>query len=228
MPKDGATSHNLVSGDMVFKYLDRFADEHDLKRRIQFNANIENVERSPSGWRLTVNGNVVETSKLIMATGVTSIENTVPFKVSADSIPVIHCMRIAQSVPTIESKEVDHFVIVGAAKSAYDAAYFLCSIGKKVTWIFRPQGGGPMPIMPAEVLGMNTITLGSTRLINYLSPSLMTKNGWLNSFFHRTALGRWLVRGHWKFITSRADKAAGFGGNAGRVEGLRPDIRDAR
>ena len=70
--------------------------------------------------------------------------------------------------------------------------------------------------------------MGSNRLMNYLSPSLMATDSALGSFFHRTMLGRWLTKAYWNFITSQADKAAGFGGNAGNVEGLRPDVRDAR
>jgi dimethylaniline monooxygenase (N-oxide forming) len=228
MPKAGATGDNLVTGDMVFKYLDRFADEHDLKRRIHFGSDVERVERSLTGWRLTVNGVLVEAKKLIIATGVTSIENKAPFNVDPDAIPVIHCKRIAGDVPVLTSPDVNHVVLVGAAKSAYDAAYFLSSLGKKITWIIRPNGGGPMPIMPAEVLGMNTITLGSTRLMSYLSPSLMTSNRWLKNFFNSTTFGKWLVKAHWAFITSRADKAAGFGPSAGFLNALKPDIQDAR
>nr|POE93171.1 hypothetical protein CFP56_19183 [Quercus suber] len=62
--------------------------------------------------------------------------------------------------------------------------------------------------------------------MNYLSPSLMTTDTWLGSFFHRTMVGRWLTRASWTYITSQADKAAGFGGNAGNVEALRPDFKD--
>jgi dimethylaniline monooxygenase (N-oxide forming) len=63
--------------------------------------------------------------------------------------------------------------------------------------------------------------------MNYLSPSLMSTNSALGSFFHRTPLGRWLTKAYWNFITSQSTKAAGFGGKAGNVEGLRPDVSDA-
>ena len=124
------------------------------------------------------------------------------------------------------SPDKQRFIIVGAAKSAYDAAYLLCSQGKQVTWIIRPDGSGPMPIMPAELFGVNTITMGSTRLMSYLSPSLMTTDGLLGSFFHRSSLGRWLTKAHWRFITHEAEKAAGFGGS--NIDGLKPDVQDSR
>ena len=50
----------------------------------------------------------------------------------------------------------------------------------------------------------------------------------LGSFFHRTALGRYLTKAHWSFMTGLSEKAAGFGGNAGPVEGLKPDMEDRR
>lgn len=229
MPKDGATDHNLVSGDMIHRYLNKFAEDNDLKRRIRFNTWIEKVERSPLGdWRITHSEGVVETKKLILATGVTSIPSAPPFKKEAGAIPVIHSKHLAETVPKLESAK--RFVIVGAAKSAYDAAYLLCSMGKNVTWVIRPDGSGPMPIMPSELFGLNTITVASTRMMNYLSPSMMTTNGWLGSFMHRTAVGKWLTKSHWRFITSRADNAAGFGDATSKsnVEGLKPDVKDAR
>ena len=176
MPKDGTTDHNLVSGDMIFKYLDTFADDHDLKHRIRFNSWVSDVERCPRGWRFIVNGNIVETAKLIVATGVTSIRNSPSFDVKKNAVSVIHSLDIARNIPSFSAAEAKHFLIIGAAKSAYDVAYLLCSMGKKVTWcvmmeqtqfkcthtpsctltnrrVIRPNGSGPMPIMPTEVLG---------------------------------------------------------------------------
>lgn len=133
MPKEGVTNHNMVSGDMIFKYLDKFADDHDLKHRIRFNSWVSNIERRPSGgWRLTVNGSIVETAKLIIATGVTSVRNSPSFQVKDDAVPVVHSIDIAKNVPNFDRAQ--NFLLIGAAKSAYDAAYLLCSMGKNVTW----------------------------------------------------------------------------------------------
>ncbi|RYP25028.1 hypothetical protein DL765_000256 [Monosporascus sp. GIB2] len=228
MPKDGATNHNLVTGDMIFKYLDKFAGDTGVKRHIRFNSWVSDVQRCPRGWRFTVNGNrVFESAKLIVAVGVTSIRNSPTFEIKEDAVPVIHSIDIARNVPNFSVEGNEHFLVIGAAKSAYDVVYLLTKMGKKITWVIRPNGSGPMPIMPAEVLGKNTITMGSNRFTSYLSPSLMTTDSALGSFFHRTSIGRWFTRQYWRFISSRADQAAGFGGNAGSVEGLRPDVRDS-
>jgi hypothetical protein len=64
--------------------------------------------------------------------------------------------------------------------------------------------------------------------MTYLSPSMFNTTTAVGSFFHRTALGRYLTRAHWSFITGLSEKAAGFGGKAGSVEALKPDMGDRR
>ncbi|KAK8104666.1 uncharacterized protein PG998_011699 [Apiospora kogelbergensis] len=230
MPQDGKTGNNLVSGDMICRYLERYAEQRGLKRHLRHESWVSSVERHPNGrgWVLFVNGQRVEADKLVCATGVTTQTNEPDFEVLEDSIPVKHVVDLAKSVPSFSdpSQKMDHFVLVGAAKSAYDAAYLLCSLGKKVTWIIREDGSGPMPIMPSKMLGQNTITMSTSRLMSNLSPSLMTTDSMIGSFFHRTWLGKFLTRSCWGYISSLADKAAGFGSTATKTEPLRPSIKD--
>ena len=228
MPKEGETNHNLVTGYMIQNYLEKFAEDHDLLRRIRFNTWVETAERCPRGWRLKIGENeFLEATKLIVSTGLTSVPNVPSFAIEKDSMPVIHSRGIAASVPFFGSDDVQGVCVVGAAKSAYDAVYLLCSMGKRVTWIIRPDGAGPMPIMPAEVGGINTISLGSTRLMNYLSPSILNSDGAVASFFYRTALGRWLTNAHWRWITRLSNEAAGYDTNA-NIGPLKPEMPDKR
>ncbi|KAK6085734.1 flavin-binding monooxygenase-like family protein [Seiridium cupressi] len=230
MSQDGKTENNLVSGDMICRYLEKFAEDNHLNRHIRYSSWVSSVERGSDGcgWVLNVNGQRVEAAKLICATGVTTQTNAPGFTVLDDSIPVKHVVTLAQEVATFRdvTNKLEHFVLVGAAKSAYDAAYLLCSLGKKVTWLIREDGSGPMPIMPDKIFGNNTITMGTTRLMSNLSPSLMTTDTTLGAFFHRTWLGRWLTTSAWGYLSSQADKAAGFGSVAGRTEPLKPQIKD--
>lgn len=215
---------------MICRYLERFAEDNGLKRHIRFNSWVSGVERNPSGrgWVLDVDGRRVEATKLICATGVTTQINAPGFTVLDDSIPVKHVVNLAKEAGSFSdaNNKLDHFVLVGAAKSAYDAAYLLCSLGKKVTWVIREDGSGPMPIMPAKTLGQNTITMSTSRLMSNLSPSLMTTESLVGAFFHRTWLGRWLTKSAWGYMSHLADKAAGFGNTAARTEPLRPQIKD--
>ena len=64
--------------------------------------------------------------------------------------------------------------------------------------------------------------------MTYLSPSMFNTKNILGFLFHRTFLGRWLTKVHWSFITTLSEKAAGFGGNAGSIELLKPDLQDQR
>lgn len=232
MSQKGKPENNLVSGDMICEYLENFAEENGLKRLIHFGSWVSKVERNTrgSGWVLTVNGRSVEATKIICATGVTTQAKTPGFAIQDNAIPVKHVVDLAKSAPSFSdtSSKLEHFVLLGAAKSAYDSAYLLCSLGKKVTWVIRPDGSGPMPIMPSKMLGQNTITTSSSRLMSYLSPSIMTTDSPIGAFFHRTWLGRWLTKAAWRYISNLADRAAGFGSTSAHTEALRPEIRDNR
>ena len=229
MPKDGVTSHDLVTGYMIHNYLEKYAETHDLLRRIRFSTWIERAERSARGWRLTVKGSniAIDTRKLILATGVTSVPSVPEFKMEERTVPVIHSRDLAASVKTLGSDEIQSTIVVGASKSAYDSVYLLLSMGKRVTWLIRPDGAGPMSIMPTEMLGMNTIAAGSTRLTSYLSPSTQNSKGMLSAFFHRTFLERWVTGKWWDLVTYMSNRDAGFA-NGGTVSGLKPPVSDKR
>lgn len=229
MPKDGATKNDLVTGYMIQSDLEKYAEDHDLLRRIRFRSWIEKAERCPCGWRLRLkdSSDVIETKKLIVATGVTSIPNMPEFKTTKTSIPLIHSIDLASSVGALGSDDVQSVVVVGAAKSAYHAVYLLLSMGKRVTWLIRPDGSVPMPIMPAEMFGMNTIAVGSTRLMSYLSPSILNSKGLLSAFFQRSILGRWVTGKFWDTITYLSDRDAGFSeGNS--ISALKPEVDEKR
>lgn len=135
MSADGKPENNLVTGDMIWRYLDKFAEDNDLKRYIQFNSWVSSVERNPSGgWRLNVNGRIIDAAKVVCAAGITTQTNSPGFTIKDDSIPVIHAVEIAKQASTFSDPDKKHFILLGAAKSAYDAAYLLASMGKKVTW----------------------------------------------------------------------------------------------
>ena len=146
---------------------------------------------------------------------------------TAASIPLIHSRDLGASVENLKSKDVRSVVVVGAAKSAYDAVYLLLSMGKKVTWMIRPEGAGPMPILPSEMMGCNSIAVGSTRLMSYLSPSILNSTGPLCSFFQRTAVGRWITGAFWDNTTHLSEKGAGFA-KGDHIAALKPEVKEKR
>jgi len=227
MPKEGVTKNNLVTGYMIQAYLEKYARDHDLLRRIQFQQWVEKAERCPRGWRLQLKGSgqIIETAKLMVATGVTSIPNMPDFDMSDASIPLAHSRDLGVSVGDIKSDKYQHAVVVGAAKSAYDAVYLLLSMGKKVTWMIRQDGSGPMPILPSEMYGMNSIAIGSTRMMSYLSPSILNSTGIISSFFQRTTIGRWLTSAFWNSTTTASEKEAGFE-KGDHIAALKPEVKE--
>ena len=229
MPKEGATKNDLVTGYMIQDCLEKFAQDHDLLCRIRFNNWVDKAERCPRGWRLRLkgSGDVIETEKLMVATGVTSIPNMPDFDMSDASIPLTHSRDLGASVDDLKSEGVQSTVVVGAAKSAYDAVYLLLSMGKKVTWAIRPEGSGPMPILPTEMFCCNSIAIGSTRMMSYLSPSILNTTGPVCSFFHRTAIGRWITSAFWNNTTHASEKEADFA-KGDHIAALKPEVKEKR
>ncbi len=226
MPKRGATKNDMVTGDMIHKYLQTYAEDHDLLRRIRFNTFVETVERSETGWKLHFKDSpgTVTTEKLLVATGVTSIPNMPELEVNDNSIPVIHSKDLGVSYQGLESESIQRVIVLGAAKSAYDAVYLLLTMGKKVTWVIRPHGAGPLAILPSELFGyFNSIAVASTRLMTYLSPSILNAEGPLAHFFQRSVVGRLFTGAFWDVVNYVSGSHAGYS-RKDHVADLRPEI----
>lgn len=231
MSPHGKTKNNLVTGNMIHKYMAKYADDHDLFRHIRFNSFVERAERCPRGWRLHIkdSADIIETEKLLVAPGVTSIPNMPEhFGTAHASVPIIHFRDMGISFRAMQADKVQTVVVVGAAISAYDAVYLLLSMGKTVKWIIRPFGAGPLAILPAELLGFfNTIAVASTRLMTHLSPSILNTEGTLYSFFQRSSIGRWCTAKFWDTVTYLSNRHAGYS-KGDHVAGLRPEVDGKR
>ncbi|PBP21836.1 putative flavin-binding monooxygenase-like family protein [Diplocarpon rosae] len=227
-PYEGNPKDPRVTGEMIHTYLQTYAEDHDLIRRIRFNTFISRTEQTARGWRLAIQDSDerIETEKLLVATGVTSIPYTPAFEGAGHDpgIPIIHSRDIGTSFDALQDEAVEHVVVVGAAKSAYDVVYLLLSQRKRVTWIIRSDGAGPLAILPFRILKMvNSIAVASTRLMTHLSPSILNTHGRLYWFFQRTLLGQWLVGLFWTFLDFISSVHAGY--RAGdHVHKLRPEI----
>ena len=232
MPGQGATRSQLVTGTMIHDYLSKYAADHDLLRRIRFNTTVERAVRCGTRWRLSFKGSkdVMETGKLIVATGVTSRPHMPVAAQTTKSltVPIVHSRDLGASYSTLQSEKIQNVVVVGAAKSAYDAVYLLLSLGKKVTWIIRPDGAGPLAILPMELFGrFNSIAVASTRLMTYMSPCILNTDGSLYRFFHQSRLGRWCVGMFWDTVTYLSHRHAGYG-DGDHVAGLMPEMDNKR
>lgn len=229
MPPNGDNPKDpCVTGEMIHNYMHKYAQDHDLLRRIRFNTFVTDASQCSRGWRLNLRDSdvVIEAEKLLVATGVTSIPYLPPFTESLDdaSVPIIHSRDLGTSFDAIRDPAVRNVVVVGAAKSAYDAVYLMLSMGKRVTWVIRADGAGPLAILPFRVLGLvNTVAFASTRLMTHLSPSILNTCGPLYHLLQGNALGRWAVGCFWSFLDYVSGVHAGYG-DGDHVGGLRPEI----
>lgn len=230
MLRTGSTARNMVTGDMIHSYLQTYAENHGLLPRIRFNTFVEHAERCERGWRLSFRGSddMIVTEKLLVATGVTSIASLPDCPTENATVPVVHSKDLGISDAALRNKDVENVVVVGAAKSAYDAVYLMLTMNKKVTWIIRPDGAGPLAILPTELFGIfNSIAVASTRLMTYLSPSILNTDGALYHFFQKSRVGRWCTSIFWDTVTFVSNRHAGYS-QADHVSLLKPEVSSQR
>ncbi|OHE98118.1 cofactor FMO1 FAD enzyme, partial [Colletotrichum orchidophilum] len=202
-PYGGNENYPRVTGDMIHGYLQSYAEEHDLLRRIRFNTFVTNAVQNTGGWRLELEilDHVILAEKLMVATGVTSIPPMPEFPQSGESIGSI--------------REIS---------SAYDAVCLLLKMGKRVTCVIRTEGAGPLAILPFKILGaVNAIAFASTRLMTFPSPSILNTEGMMPRLSQRTKLGRWCVGRFWEFLDLVSQRHAGYGAGD-HVKMLMPEI----
>ncbi|PCG89671.1 Hypothetical protein PENO1_103310 [Penicillium occitanis (nom. inval.)] len=226
MSPEGMNDKRQVTGRMIHNYLQKYAEEHDLLGRIRFNTHVEKVERGPRGWRLRFqnSADILDAGKIMVGPGVTSIPSMPEYSAENVQVPIIHSRDLGESFNDLQKNDYEHVMVVGAAKSAYDAVYLLLTMGKRVTWVIRPGGSGPLAILPSELLGFWTsIGVASTRLMTGLSPSILNTKGLMYSMFQKNPIGRWLTGKFWDTVAYLSDLHAGYD-KGDHVAGLRPEV----
>ncbi|KAH8655849.1 putative dimethylaniline monooxygenase [Xylariales sp. PMI_506] len=202
----GVKELDHIPGAVLHKYLNDFAQKVGIYPHIQFNTAVDLVEPTPSGgWKLTVKVNgeerTVETTKLILATGLTSTPNMPVYEGSQDfGRPIFHAKDFCRRAPELEG--VKSVVVVGGAKSAYDVAYAVVESGAEVDMIIRPNGQGPVWIAPRFVtpLKKRIDTILNVRFMSWFSPCPWgQEDGYprCRRLLHNTWVGQALVRTFW-------------------------------
>ena len=213
MKKEGLTPDRYISGNTIHNYLNDFAKDHDLVRRIRLNTAVLNIEKTDSElWRLNLkNADSLKAKKLIVASGVSSDPFTPSWPKEKFNKPIIHSAQIGTSLDTLQGPQTNRVIVVGAAKSAYDTVFLLLKAGKKVDWIIREDGSGPLAIMPPRLLGvLNTVDVMATRALACFSPAILSTSGIWYKFLHKTRVGRALTTKFWRNLTRAAEFHAGY------------------
>lgn len=230
MQPDPKHRDDRVSGGMIHGYMQRYAEEHDLLGRIRFNTFIKSAERCPRGWRLSIRDSIdsIEASKLMVCTGVTSIPSFPGYDTGGATMPILHSKDLGEHYTRLLDEKIRNVVVVGAAKSAYDVVYLLLSMGKRVTWVIRENGTGPLAILPSKVLGtVSSIAVASTRLMTHLSPSILNTSGCLYWALQRSFVGQWCVGKFWDTLAYLSDAHAGYAAGD-HIAALKPEVSRQR
>ncbi|KAL7942031.1 cofactor FMO1 FAD enzyme [Trichoderma barbatum] len=211
MKHEGITDDGYVSGETIHNYLTDFAQDYDLIRRTRLRTRVTQVIRLPSGgWRLEIEDKApIECEKLIYASGATSHPVVPAWPRNNFNSPVIHSSEMGVHLEALG--KIKSATVIGGAKSAYDTVFFLLNAGKKVNWIIRDDGSGPLAIMPPTLLGLrNTMDVVTTRFMALMGMSIMSTDGAGHQFFQRTALGRGFVYVFWLIVNYIADRHSGY------------------
>ncbi|KAI9691482.1 MAG: hypothetical protein M1822_007553 [Bathelium mastoideum] len=199
----------MFEAKFVTKYLEDYVDSHiydgiSLRGRVIFGYRVEKVEKIKDAWIINPGrlpsepGRKTIASKLVVATGVTSIPN-MPSLPTQEKFagPIIHHKQFGQfSRSAMHDVNCRHIAVLGAGKSSVDMVYECIKKNKIVNWIIRLKGEGPALFTLPAGTGRyrNSVERNSTRLNASLSPSSFMPDFWLLKFFHRSNYGKNYVR----------------------------------
>ncbi|KAL8682983.1 MAG: hypothetical protein Q9224_006723 [Gallowayella concinna] len=129
----------------------------------------------------------------------------------------------------LDDPKIKHVAVYGGAKSAYDTVYAFASRAKKVTWIIRASGHGPVYMAPSHIqmgpLKVWLEPLVSMRLLTLFSPCIWGESdgfGWIRQWLHGTRVGRFIVKQSWKKMGGIIVTQTGLRSKGPEVEKLVP------
>ncbi|KAI4143389.1 MAG: hypothetical protein L6R39_004583 [Caloplaca ligustica] len=208
------------------QYLESYIDRcvhagKALRERIQCDFDVQKIVKEGNAWTIsgqTSPGNsmTLRTSKLIVASGLTSTPN-LPILPGQETFgnPIIHQKDFGRS-NILSSPVVQRIVVLGAAKSAADLVYDCVKAGKEVTWIIRRTGPGPGVFVPSpsRKSASASYSVGSLRLIATLTPSLFNADSWWNRFLQRSWIGKRILTKVWNDLDKKILTDGDFDGRS--------------
>ena len=229
MKAKGLTPDRCIPGATIREYLQDFAEKNNLVRAIRLQTKVKNIKKQggkASNWLLTISDDIqesfIESVKIIFASGPASSPYMPDIPRSSFTKPVIHSAQLGSCLPDLKIPAIQRVVVLGAAKSAYDTVFLLLKLGKKVDWVIRADGTGPLPLMPPRLFGLlNTIDVMSTRAFACFSPAIQQTQGFWYHVLQRSLAGRKFTTLVWRLVTYLAEHHADYYWNA-NMRKLRP------
>lgn len=222
----GVKQWEHVPGPIVHEYLTDYARAFGVYERIRLNTWVESVEEITDGddstWMLQLKKqdltSALSANKLIIACGLTSHPNMPVIAGSSHfNAPLFHSVDLAKASPGIQASKPANVVVLGASKSAWDAAYVFASDPDTTTTahiIIRDSGNGPTWFAKPYATPLHTWaeSLIMQRVVSWFSPCVFGAYdgyGGVRNFLQGTRPGRWLVN---NFVaTLRQDMIDGMG-----------------
>jgi hypothetical protein len=177
-----------------------------------------------------------QSKKMIVATGAHSVPYMPELRGSENfNGPIIHQKDLGKSkLLTSEEEYVEkhnHITILGGSKSASDITYAAAtdsSHARRVSWIIRTSGEGPLLLNKAEGFGKyrSVTELGSIRALATIgSANPYQEESWWTWFLHKTPVGERFLGWIWSQTEKDSNAVADFDSREGALpgfEGLRP------
>jgi dimethylaniline monooxygenase (N-oxide forming) len=241
--------HNLYEAKYITDYLEEYLDNHvyhglTLRSRIRYGFKVTKAAKASDGtWSVSgtansennklaksdVEGHIsFQASKLIVASGTTSIPNIPDFRNDGFNGEIVHIRNFAERSKTFLHGSAKHICVLGSGKSAADMTYEAAKAGHTVSWIIRTSGHGPGLFAAVKEIGpfKNQGEIAMMRATGTLSPSFMAKDTMWMHFLHRTRIGRWLINKVFSSVEADSFKVAGYDIKDGREKngfsGLKP------
>jgi hypothetical protein len=211
-----------IPGAVLHRYLTAYAQRFGVYERTRLNTRVESAEEDEelSEWTLSVTDtktgvtSSLKTKKLVVATGLTSAPHMPTFAgQDTFSSPLFHTIDFAAHAETLQTAR--HAVVLGGAKSAWDAAYAYAQAGVSVDMVIRPSGRGPVWMAPPYVTPLKKWLekLVHTRFLQWLSPCIWGQEdgyGGIRRFLHGTWFGRKIVDTFWGILGADVVALNGF------------------
>lgn len=220
----GVCEGQHIPAAVLHRYLTDFSKKFGVFERTRFDTKVTSVESTPSEtWKIAVTSSkseggeeVLETEKLIMATGLTSEPNLPSYSGQETfTSKFLHAKDFCANSETVNTCK--RATVVGAGKSAFDCAYAYATAegNDHVDLIIRPTGDGPVWLCPPYVTPFLQKMEGllCTRAFSWFSPCPWGDEdgyGIVRGFLHRSGIGNFIVGNFWNVLSMDVAQAHGY------------------
>lgn len=228
-PQYGILPGQHIPGMTMHKYLEDYARHHDILRRIRFQTRAVEIEKLDDGaWRVlveeTCSGVITRgfsylCRKIVAGTGLSSTPNpiSIPGMESFDKTIFSTTQLTAEAPALLKTPAMESITVLGGSKTAYDSVYTLASAGKRVTWIIRKSGLGPLWMNPEYIslrpFKVKPETLTTIRFFTWFSPCVWgSADGYclVRRVLNNTRLGRYCMHAFWQTLREAIVSVNGY------------------